>query len=50
VVFGWVEWPSKEVRDEAWPKLMADPRMEALKPPFDGQRMVYGGFTPILDA
>ncbi len=49
VVFGWVEWPSKERRDEAWPKLMADPRMDALKPPFDGQRMVYGGFANILD-
>ena len=49
VVFGWVEWPSKEVRDEAWPKLMADPRMEQLKPPFDGQRMVFGGFANILD-
>jgi uncharacterized protein YbaA (DUF1428 family) len=49
VVFGWVEWPSKEVRDAAWPKVMADPRMEALKPPFDGKRMVFGGFAPILD-
>jgi uncharacterized protein YbaA (DUF1428 family) len=49
VVFGWVEWPSKAVRDEAWQKIMADPRMENLKPPFDGKRMVYGGFAPILD-
>jgi uncharacterized protein YbaA (DUF1428 family) len=50
VVFGWVEWPSKTLRDEAWQKLMADPRMEAFKPPFDGKRMVYGGFATILDA
>ncbi len=50
VVFGWVEWPSKPIRDEAWGKIMADPRMDALKAPFDGKRMVYGGFAPILDA
>jgi uncharacterized protein YbaA (DUF1428 family) len=53
VVYGWVEWPSKAARDAAWPKLMADPRMQPEKdkaPLFDGQRMVYGGFAPILDA
>lgn len=53
VVYGWIEWPAKGVRDAAWGKLMADPRMQPdkSKPPlFDGQRMVYGGFTPILDA
>lgn len=50
VVFSWVEWPSKEARNEAWPKLMEDERM---KPegdmPFDGQRMFWGGFQPIVD-
>lgn len=53
VMYGWVEWPSKDVRDAAWGKLMTDPRMQPDKsqpPLFDGQRMVYGGFTPILDA
>jgi uncharacterized protein YbaA (DUF1428 family) len=53
VMYGWVEWPSKEVRDQAWSKVMADPRMQPdkSKPPlFDGQRMVYGGFAPIVDA
>ncbi len=49
VVFSWVEWPSKEVRAAAWGKMMADPRMEALKMPFDGKRVVYGGFAPIFD-
>ena len=51
VVYSWVEWPSKQARDAAWPKMMADERM---KPdgdmPFDGQRMMWGGFAPILDA
>lgn len=51
VVFSWIEWPSKEARTEGWGKVMADPRM---KPdgemPFDGKRMFWGGFAPILDA
>jgi uncharacterized protein YbaA (DUF1428 family) len=52
VVYAWIEWPSKEVRDAGWKKLMADPRMHPDKNtmPFDGQRMIYGGFAPILDA
>jgi uncharacterized protein YbaA (DUF1428 family) len=50
-VFSWIEWPSKESRDEAWKKVMEDPRM---KPdhdnmPFDGKRVVYGGFAPVID-
>lgn len=50
VVYSWIEWPSKEARDEGWKKVMADPRMYSDNMPFDGQRRVYGGFTPILDA
>jgi uncharacterized protein YbaA (DUF1428 family) len=51
VVFSWIEYPSKEVRDEANRKMHADPRMEAYKDlPFDGKRMIMGGFAPILDA
>jgi len=49
VVFSWVEWPSKEVRAAAWGKIMADARMAQLKMPFDGKRVVYGGFAPIFD-
>jgi uncharacterized protein YbaA (DUF1428 family) len=52
VVYSWIEWPSKEARDEGWKKVMADPRMKPDKAemPFDGQRMIYGGFAPIVDA
>ena len=52
VVYSWVEWPSKAVRDAAWPKMMEDERMKPdhANMPFDGKRMIYGGFTPILDA
>ena len=49
VVFSWVEWPSKEVRDAGWEKAMDDPRMQQMKLPFDGKRMIFGGFAPILD-
>ncbi len=50
VVFSWVEWPSKPVRDEASPKLMADPRMQPDGDmSFDGKRMIFGGFEDLLD-
>ncbi len=52
VVFSWVEWPSKEARTAGWEKVMADERMNtpSADMPFDGKRMIYGGFTPLLDA
>lgn len=49
VVFSWVEWPSKEVRDAGWKRFMENNPMTG-DMPFDGQRMVYGGFVPILEA
>jgi uncharacterized protein YbaA (DUF1428 family) len=50
VVFAWIEWPSKSVRDEAQSKMRSDPRMQNLGAmPFDGKRMIFGGFEPILD-
>jgi uncharacterized protein YbaA (DUF1428 family) len=51
VVFSWIEWPSKQARVEGWGKVMADPRMKPPEEmPFDGKRMFWGGFAPILDA
>jgi uncharacterized protein YbaA (DUF1428 family) len=52
VVFSWIGWPSREVRDEGMEKAMADPRMKAGmdSPPFDAQRMIYGGFEVIVAA
>ncbi len=50
VVFSWIEWPSKEVRDKGMKQMMEDPRMKDMKMPFDGQRMIFGGFAPILDS
>jgi uncharacterized protein YbaA (DUF1428 family) len=51
VVFSWIEYPSKAVRDAAHDKMMKDPRMKDLGAdmPFDGKRMVIGGFMPIFD-
>jgi uncharacterized protein YbaA (DUF1428 family) len=51
VVFSWIVWPSKEVRDAGNKKMMDDPRMKDLTDvPFDMQRMIMGGFVPIVDS
>lgn len=49
VLFSWLEWPSKEVRDAGHAKMMEDPRMREMEMPFDGKRMIFGGFTPIVE-
>ncbi|MEQ1866483.1 MAG: DUF1428 family protein [Micropepsaceae bacterium] len=51
VVFSWIEYPNKAVRDAAQAKMTSDPRMKDLSDmPFDGKRMIYGGFATLLDA
>ncbi|MBJ6131499.1 DUF1428 domain-containing protein [Ochrobactrum sp. Q0168] len=51
VVFSWFEYPDKATRDAANQKMMSDPRMAAMgsEMPFDGKRMIMGGFSTILD-
>ena len=50
VVFSFIEWPDKATRDAAWKKMMEDDQMKDEPMPFDGKRMFWGGFTPIVDA
>lgn len=51
VVFSWISWPSRQARDEGNEKVMADPRLNNadLEMPFDGQRLIFGGFQMVLD-
>ena len=51
VVYSFIEWPTKEARDKGMKGAMEDPRMHPDRDtmPFDGQRMIYGGFAPLLD-
>ena len=50
VVFSFIEWPDKAVRDEAWKNIMADENMRPQgEMPFDGKRMFWGGFEKIID-
>lgn len=50
VVFSWIVWPSRTARDEGIKKAMADPRMQNIEEmPFDGKRMIFGGFEMIVD-
>ncbi|MDQ3365024.1 MAG: DUF1428 domain-containing protein [Myxococcota bacterium] len=50
VVFSWIEYPSKEVRDAANARMMSDERMKNMDMPFDAKRMIMGGFEPVVDA
>lgn len=47
VVFCWMTWPDKATRDAAYQQIMeTTPEMSDM--PFDGKRMIYGGFEPLL--
>jgi uncharacterized protein YbaA (DUF1428 family) len=50
VVAAFAVWPDKATRDVAWEKCMKDPRvnMDPKDMPFDGKRMFWGGFKPII--
>lgn len=55
VVFSWIEWPDKATRDAAMEKMMSedfkDERMDMERNPmpFDGARLIFGGFKPIVE-
>jgi uncharacterized protein YbaA (DUF1428 family) len=50
VVFSWIVYRDRESRDAINKKVMADPRLKLDGMPFDGKRMIYGGFTTLLRA
>ena len=52
VVFAWIVYESREHRDAVNAKVMADPRMkcEGMAMPFDGKRMIFGGFETLVSA
>jgi uncharacterized protein YbaA (DUF1428 family) len=50
-VFSWVEWPDKSTRDAGMKKSMEHPSLQAWPDmPFDGQRMIFGGFQSLVEA
>lgn len=51
VVFSWIAWPSRAARDAGMKKVMDDPRSkpEVNPMPFDGKRLIYGGFSVLVD-
>ncbi len=50
VVFSWTAWPDKATRDAGWERMMSDPEIGQSmgEMPFDGQRMIFGGFSTLL--
>ena len=49
VVFTWIEWADRATADKGWATMQADPDMAAMQTmPFDGSRMIYGGFEDIV--
>lgn len=50
VVFSLVQWPDRAARDAGNAKIMNDPRLAEKEMPFDGKRLIFGGFTPVVEA
>ncbi|MDH4990764.1 DUF1428 family protein [Aquamicrobium lusatiense] len=52
VIFSWIVYKSRKDRDEILEKVMADPRLKGdmENMPFDGKRMIFGGFDCFLNA
>jgi hypothetical protein len=50
VIFSWVVYESRQSRDAVMAKVMADPRLKTdwSTMPFDGKRMIFGGFQPFM--
>jgi uncharacterized protein YbaA (DUF1428 family) len=49
VVFSWVRWPDRKTADVCWEQMQSDPGFSNMDMPFDGKRMMWGGFAPIFE-
>ena len=49
IFFSWLIWPDKKTADDAWAKMQDDPAMANMDMPFDGKRMMWGGFETVFD-
>ena len=50
IVFSWILWPDKATADAAHEAIHEDERCKAMtEMPFDGRRMIFGAFEPILN-
>ncbi len=50
VCLSWLIWPDKATADQAWERMQKDERMAAMDMPFDGKRMMWGGFETVFDS
>ena len=49
VVFSWLRWPDRATADACWQQMENDPGFADMDMPFDGKRMMWGGFAPIFE-
>ena len=48
-VFSWLRWPDKASADKCWAQMQEDPDFQNMDMPFDGKRMMWGGFAPVFE-
>ena len=48
-VFSWLRWPDRAAADKCWAEMQNDPDFADMDMPFDGKRMMWGGFAPIFE-
>ncbi|ODT69399.1 MAG: RNA signal recognition particle [Pelagibacterium sp. SCN 63-23] len=48
ILFSWIEYPDKATRDAVQKKMIEDPQMGQMELPFDGKRMIFGGFETLF--
>jgi uncharacterized protein YbaA (DUF1428 family) len=49
VVFSWLKWPDRATADKCWEEMQNDPAFSDMDMPFDGKRMMWGGFEPVFE-